>query len=400
MAADHLYLAAERAALTERLGVRWGPVDERSGAAEIVGLDDQALIERFSKRSEQLHEWLAEQGLSGIKASSAAAVATRAPKDHRESEASVYERWAAELAEQGVGERQLAAVCQGGRGRPAARMELDAALDALAGPDGLTGQASTFTRTDVVEALAKRLPVAASAQQALGQVEAAADRFLEERAVRVGRDRRLGVDRYSTPELLALERQLVDGATQRADERCAVVRPELVRQVLDRHSTAGEDQVAMVRDLAQGGAGVALVVGRAGSGKTWALGLAREAFELAGYQVLGTAPPASPPSGWPTKASARRAPSTGSCSTSATAEQSWTTARCWWWTRPPWSPPANSPRSLSMRSGWGQGGAGRRRPPVRVDRGRRRLPRPPPPVRGKRTDRQPPASRGVGAARH
>jgi conjugative relaxase-like TrwC/TraI family protein len=95
MAADHLYLAAERAALTERLAVRWGPVDERSGAAEIVGLDDRALIERFSKRSEQIDHWLAEQGLSGIKASSAAAVATRQPKDHSESEQSVYQRWVA-----------------------------------------------------------------------------------------------------------------------------------------------------------------------------------------------------------------------------------------------------------------------------------------------------------------
>jgi ATP-dependent exoDNAse (exonuclease V) alpha subunit len=46
----------------------------------------------------------------------------------------------------------------------------------------------------------------------------------------------------------------------------------------------------MVRDLTQGGDGVAVVVGRAGSGKTWALGLTREAFELDGYQVLGTAP--------------------------------------------------------------------------------------------------------------
>jgi conjugative relaxase-like TrwC/TraI family protein len=118
MAADHLYLAAERAALTERLGVRWGPVDERSGAAEIVGLDDRRLIERFSKRSEEIHEWLAEQGLSGIKASSAAAVATRAPKDHSESEQSIYQRWARELAGQGVGERQLAEVCRGERGPP------------------------------------------------------------------------------------------------------------------------------------------------------------------------------------------------------------------------------------------------------------------------------------------
>jgi conjugative relaxase-like TrwC/TraI family protein len=290
MAADHLYLAAERAALTERLGVRWGPVDERSGAAEVAGLDDRALIERFSKRSEEIDHWLAEQGLSGIKASSAAAVATRAPKEHSESEQSIYQRWARELAEQGVGERQLADVCSGGRGRPATRAELDAALTALAGPDGLTAEVSTFTRADVVDALAKRLPVATSAQQALTQIEQAADRFLAERAVRVAHDRRLGVERYSTPELLALERHLVDGATRRADQRCAVVRPELVRQVLDRHATVGEDQAAMVRDLTQGGDGVAMVVGRAGSGKTWTLGIAREAFELAGYQVLGCAP--------------------------------------------------------------------------------------------------------------
>jgi hypothetical protein len=160
MAADHLYLAAERAALTQRLGVRWGPVDERSGAAELLGLDDRTLIERFSKRSEEIDQWLDTHGLSGIKASSAAAVATRQPKDYRESEASVYGRWAAELAEQGVGERQLAEVCSGGRGRPATRTELDTALDALAGPDGLTGQVSSFTRTEVVDALAKRLPVA------------------------------------------------------------------------------------------------------------------------------------------------------------------------------------------------------------------------------------------------
>ena len=160
-------------------------MDGRSGAAEIQGLDDRTLIERFSRRSEQIDQWLDTHGVSGIKASSAAAVATRAPKEYSESEESVYQRWGRELAEQGVGERQLAAVCSGGRGRPASRTELDAALDTLSGPDGLTGQASTFTRTDVVDALAKRLPVAPSAQEALSQVEAVADRFLEERAVRV-----------------------------------------------------------------------------------------------------------------------------------------------------------------------------------------------------------------------
>jgi TrwC relaxase len=216
MAADHLYLAAERAALTERLGVRWGPVDDRSGAAEIQGLDDRTLIERFSKRSEEIDQWLTDHGLSGIKASSAAAVATRAPKDHSESEQDVYQRWGTELAEQGVGERQLAEVCSGGRGRPVTRTEVDAVLDWLAGPDGLTGQASTFTRPDVVDALAKRLPVAPSAHQAVSQAEDAAERFLAERAVRVGHDGRLGMERYSTPELLTLESLLPKGGMGRS----------------------------------------------------------------------------------------------------------------------------------------------------------------------------------------
>jgi AAA domain/TrwC relaxase len=265
-------------------------VDARSGAAEIIGLDDRALIERFSKRSEQIEEWLAEQGLSGIKASSAAAVATRAPKDHSESEQSIYARWARELAEQGVGERQLAEVCRGGRGRPATEREVRQVLDELAGPGGLTAQASTFTRAEVVDALAKRLPVAVSAEEALTQAEQLADRFLAERSVRVGRDQRLGSDRYSTPELLEVERQLVAASTERRQERCAQVRPEIVRVVLDRHPTAGADQAAMVQDVCRSGAGVVLVVGRAGSGKTWTLGVAREAFQLDGYQVLGAAP--------------------------------------------------------------------------------------------------------------
>jgi conjugative relaxase-like TrwC/TraI family protein len=353
MAADHLYLAAERAALTERLGVRWGPVDERSGAAEIIGLDDRTLIERFSKRSEQIDQWLDAHGLSGIKASSAAAVATRAPKDHSESEQSVYQRWGRELAEQGVGERQLAEVCSGGRGRPATRTELDAALDTLSGPDGLTGQASTFTGTDVVDALAKRLPVAPSAPEALTQVEDTADRFLHERAVRVGRDQRLGVDRFSTPELLGLERQLVDGATGRTGEGCAVVRSERVRQVLDRHASVGEDQTAMVRDITQGGAGVAVVVGGLGRARPGRWGWPGRPSSWTATRSSAALRPGSPPSAWPTKASLMLARSTGCCSTWAAAGWSWTAGRCWWWTRRPWSAPASLPPCWAMPSGLG-----------------------------------------------
>jgi hypothetical protein len=46
----------------------------------------------------------------------------------------------------------------------------------------------------------------------------------------------------------------------------------------------------MVRDACQGGQGVALVVGRAGTGKTFTLGMARHAWQLDGYRLLATAP--------------------------------------------------------------------------------------------------------------
>jgi hypothetical protein len=69
MAADHLYLTVERAELTRRLDVRWTAVDPRSGAAEVVGLDDRERLRQFSRRSEEIDDWLTEHGPAGIKAS-------------------------------------------------------------------------------------------------------------------------------------------------------------------------------------------------------------------------------------------------------------------------------------------------------------------------------------------
>jgi ATP-dependent exoDNAse (exonuclease V) alpha subunit len=98
--------------------------------------------------------------------------------------------------------------------------------------------------------------------------------------------------RWSTPDLLAVEQRLVESATGRAGEHTAVASHAAVRQALAAHPTAGSDQQAMVRDLCQGGQGVALVVGRAGTGKTFALGIARHVWQLDGYR-----PPAAAPTG-------------------------------------------------------------------------------------------------------
>jgi len=57
------------------------------------------------------------------------------------------------------------------RGRLATPEEVTRALSELASPEGLTAGASTFTRADVVDALAKRLLVAPTAREALTQAE-------------------------------------------------------------------------------------------------------------------------------------------------------------------------------------------------------------------------------------
>ena len=159
------------------------------------------------------------------------------------------------------------------------------------GRAGLTAQASTFARRDVLDALAKRLPVAASADRALASLEDLADEFLgSQRAVLVTVDRGLDEPRYSTPELLTLERGLVDQAERRAGEQTAVVAGEHVRAALQARPGLDGDQAAMVRQVTGDGAGISLVVGYAGSGKTYATGAAVDAFRRAGLQVICTAP--------------------------------------------------------------------------------------------------------------
>ena len=113
MTADRLYHAALRAELTRRLDVRWRPVDQRTGAAEIDGLHDRNLLRAFSKRRAQVVAQQQEWGHVGIAAGKAAALATRKAKDHSEPEASFYERVASGLAEHGIGPGELEQVLPG-----------------------------------------------------------------------------------------------------------------------------------------------------------------------------------------------------------------------------------------------------------------------------------------------
>jgi conjugative relaxase-like TrwC/TraI family protein len=296
LAADAIYRATYQRELVRTLGVEWTPADSH-GNRELQGLPED-LIRLFSKRTSQIDAELDRLAADGQERTPRlvkwAVQATRKPKQ-QEAPDTLYDRWRAEAAARGIDADSLVREVTGrspdrDQDWTVSEAVADQLFDRVAGPDGLTGHASTFSRPDVLVALGAGLDGAGRTE-----LEELADRFLAERAVSVVSDRALEERRWSTPELLAVEQRLVTAATGRTGEQAAIASHEAVRDALAAHPTAGTDQQAMVRDLCQGGQGVALVVGRAGTGKTFALGIARHAWQLDGYRLLASAPPGSRP---------------------------------------------------------------------------------------------------------
>jgi conjugative relaxase-like TrwC/TraI family protein len=291
LAADAIYRATYQRELARTLGVEWTVADTH-GNRELQGMP-KALIRGFSKRTDQVDAELDRLAADGRERTPRlvkwTVQATRKPKQH-ETPDTLYGRWRAEATERGVDPDTLVREVTGrtpdrNQDRRVSEEVAGQLSDRLADPTGLTEHASTFARPDVLVALGAGLAGAEPTE-----LEELADRFLAERAVSVVADRALEERRWSTPELLAVEQRLVAAATGRTDEQAAVASHQAVREALAAHPTAGTDQEAMVRDLCRGGQGVALVVGRAGTGKTFALGIARHAWQLDGYRLLATAP--------------------------------------------------------------------------------------------------------------
>jgi hypothetical protein len=288
-AADATYRAVLQRELTRSLGVEWTEAD-RHGNREVKGMPRE-LVRAFSKRAEQVNaevERLERSGrLRTPRLVKWAVHATRKAKEYEAPE-TLYARWRQEAVERGTDPDALVRAVTGrARERDQGPSEAQVArvFDRLASPEGLTAQASTFARQDVITALGGGL-TGATRQE----LEALASRFLGERAVSVVADRALEERRWTTSELLGVERRLVAAAEARVGERAGVVAPAAVRDALAAHPLLGEDQAGMVRDACLDGAGVRVVVGRPGTGKTFTLGVARHAWQLGGYRVLAAAP--------------------------------------------------------------------------------------------------------------
>ncbi|WP_376093974.1 Ti-type conjugative transfer relaxase TraA [Roseomonas sp. CCTCC AB2023176] len=159
------------------------------------------------------------------------------------------------------------------------------AADPSVALDAITRGQSTFTRHDLARFVSRHTDGAEQFAQVMAKVEAAPE------LVRLGEDGR-GRERFTTRDTLAVERRMEEAGAALAGSRAHRVERTMAERALRsaeaRGMRLGEEQRAAMRHVTEGG-DLALVVGYAGTGKSAMLGVARGAWEGAGYRVRGAA---------------------------------------------------------------------------------------------------------------
>lgn len=294
--AGFVYQAVLRGELTSRLSVEWGTV--RNGHAEVAGVP-QSIMRAFSQRRLEIESRLAERGRHTATAAQAAALDTRHAKEYGVDAETLREQWRTRADQLGV----TAADIDGALRRSTVMPQLDAGpvASGLSSPDGLTRHRAAFDRRDAVRGWCEAVPpgtalntevlddlvdefVTSTAAVTLSGAKPPDVALEDGRSVPSQPDYR----RFSTPEMLAVERRVLDAAAARAGEGVGVVDRLIVDRVLSDASLEGE-QADMVREVTSSGCGVDVVVGKAGAGKTTALRAAAAAWRASGYQVAGVA---------------------------------------------------------------------------------------------------------------
>jgi conjugative relaxase-like TrwC/TraI family protein len=294
-----LYEAQLRAELTERLGVGWGPI--RNGIADIRGLP-RRVIDHFSQRRQQIVDHMADIGSVGGHAAQVAAYATRKIKDTSVPYAALRAWWVARAATLGFDKASLESVCGSTDCHRPARSDIDQdnlfrRLDAL---DGLTQHQATFDRRDVIRQICAELNGGADVDDVLGL----AAEYLTSRHViplaEAGSDRIRRADGrsapiptdghcWTTPDMLRVEKNLIQVAGARRSAGAGLARSDEIARAVAERPTLSTEQQTMVRRICGSGDGVEVVPGIAGSGKTFALAAAHDAWKASGLTVVGVA---------------------------------------------------------------------------------------------------------------
>jgi conjugative relaxase-like TrwC/TraI family protein len=271
--AGYLYEAQLRHELSRSLGVQWQGV--RKGIAEVAGFRDEWLREFSTRRAEILEAAGAD---SSLRARQLANLTTRQAKERDVAPETMRERWLSRAA--GIGmDREAIEATFNVEAQLATKLTLDQ-LDRQ-----VTAHASHFDRRDAVQAVAELLPNGAPAPE----VESVADAFLTSDSV-ITVSETAKATRYTTQRIWELEREALKAAERMAAEPRAEAGELIAARVIQSRQTLKPDQREMVRRLLAGREGIVVVIGEAGTGKSFATVAAAEGWAQAGYSLRVAAP--------------------------------------------------------------------------------------------------------------
>jgi conjugative relaxase-like TrwC/TraI family protein len=303
-AAGEVFQAAFRAELTDSLGVEWKPGRH---VPEIAGIP-QHVLDVFSKRSAEIEAWLDSTGTANTpEGRQQAVLATRRLKPEVEIGSTRFDTdWKLEAEAAGWGPEHadgLIAACADRH-----RIDFDAAWrlatvgldehgnveewERTVEPDewiadllrrDLTSDRSTFTAADITRAVAARMGAGAT----VATIERLTHRVVASpHTIAVTTDS--GPQQYTSRELAEVEQRFI--ATLASTRRTPLPVDAVNGAIAAR--SLGDDQVTAVRSLCDTTGDVSVLVGPAGTGKTYTLDAIAAAYRKAGIGVAGVAPSA------------------------------------------------------------------------------------------------------------
>ena len=280
MAAGAVY----RAELAHQLETRLGFEPERKkNWFEVKGVPED-IAQEFSKRRKEVEAALQESGFSGPVAAKVAALNTRAVKEHVARE-DLFEQWQKVGNDFGFGGEQVKNLQ---REKPLERDPQKEQAESISiAVRRITDRDSHFSKRDVVRHAAEE---AQGRGLSADQVIQSVDSYLSnsDQVVRLGRFD--GEERYTTKEMIDLEGRMLAQVKARKGEDSQRVPNATVDAVFQKRATLSAEQKNAVTHITQAPGGVQIVSGMAGTGKSYMLETAREAWEKEGYTVLGAAP--------------------------------------------------------------------------------------------------------------
>jgi len=272
--ASYIFEAHLRHELTVRLGVQWGPV--RKGIADIEGFSAEELAHFSTRRAEILEA--AGEGASA-RAMQVATLATRKAKERNLTDESLRETWRAKGLEVGLDREAVFA-------RLGHERSGETVLTLAQVERSVTAHASHFDRRAAIQAVADNLLHGASARE----VEELADAFLGSDAVIQIAETPRGPT-FTTERIWHLERRALERAERMAGARGSSAVLEIAcERVLDSRPSLKADQREMVRRLLTDGRGLEIVIGEAGTGKTYAVSAAASGWAASEVELRVAAP--------------------------------------------------------------------------------------------------------------